>query len=167
MLRRNLIITAAALAVCALPVSAAVAEPMSADHGVSGDYAPPSAATAQQPMSADHGVIGVTAAPAQGHLSADGADAAQGRGIYETDRTPNTLDRPAGGNADTADNGRDLRPVQVPAPTVIRDAPSSGFDWGDAGIGAAGMLALFSIAAGSALLLGGRRRRQGIQALSH
>ena len=32
---------------------------------------------------------------------------------------------------------------------------SGGFDWGDAGIGAAGMLALFSIAAGSALLLMG------------
>jgi hypothetical protein len=168
MLRRNVIITVAALATCALPASTAMAEPMSADHGT-GDYAhgplPPSAEKAQQPMSADHGVV--TAAPAQGHLSADGADAAQARGIYETDRTPNTLDRPAGGNADTADNGRDLPPVQVPAPTVIRDAPSSGFDWGDAGIGAAGMLALFSIAAGSALLLGGRRRRRGVRVATH
>jgi len=39
---------------------------------------------------------------------------------------------------------------------------SGGFDWGDAGIGAAGMLAIFSIAAGSALLLTGRKRRHGI-----
>ncbi|HZN88868.1 MAG TPA: hypothetical protein VFB44_07825 [Thermoleophilaceae bacterium] len=36
---------------------------------------------------------------------------------------------------------------------------SPGFDWGDAGIGAAGMLALFSMAAGSALLVTGHRRR--------
>jgi hypothetical protein len=41
-------------------------------------------------------------------------------------------------------------------------APSGGFDWGDAGIGAAGMLALFSIAAGSTMLLTGRKRRQGV-----
>jgi hypothetical protein len=48
-------------------------------------------------------------------------------------------------------------------PTVVQvSAPSGGFHWGDAGIGAAGMLALFSIAAGSALLLTGRRRRRGV-----
>jgi hypothetical protein len=55
--------------------------------------------------------------------------------------------------------------VRSPAPTVAEPtivASSSGFDWGDAGIGAAGMLALFSIAAGSALLLTSRRRRHGI-----
>jgi hypothetical protein len=34
---------------------------------------------------------------------------------------------------------------------------ASGFDWGNAGIGAAGMLALFSITAGSMLLIAGRR----------
>jgi hypothetical protein len=38
--------------------------------------------------------------------------------------------------------------------------PSSSFDWGDAGIGAAGMLALLSIAAGSTLLVAGWRRRR-------
>jgi hypothetical protein len=53
-------------------------------------------------------------------------------------------------------------------PTVISvDAPSGGFDWGDAGIGAAGMLALFSLAAGSALLIGGRRRRHGVKVATH
>jgi hypothetical protein len=51
-------------------------------------------------------------------------------------------------------------PVQVPQPVVeIRQAPGNGFDWGDAGIGAAGMFALFSIAAGVALTVGSRRRR--------
>jgi hypothetical protein len=59
---------------------------------------------------------------------------------------------------DTRDAGR--TPVEVPTPVVeIREVPGSGFDWGDAGIGAAGMLALFSIAAGLALMVGARRRR--------
>ena len=48
-------------------------------------------------------------------------------------------------------------------PVVEVSSSSGGFDWGDAGIGAAGMLALFSIAAGSALLLTTRKRRQGIE----
>jgi hypothetical protein len=53
-------------------------------------------------------------------------------------------------------------------PAVVEvEAPSGGFDWGDAGIGAAGMLALFSIAAGSALLIGGRRRRHGFKVATH
>jgi hypothetical protein len=54
----------------------------------------------------------------------------------------------------------------VPSVVEVR-APSSGFDWGDAGIGAAGMVALFSIAAGSALLLMGRRRRRDIGVATH
>ena len=59
---------------------------------------------------------------------------------------------------DARDAGR--TPLEVPTPVVeIREVPGSGFDWGDAGIGAAGMLALFSIAAGLALMVGGRRRR--------
>jgi hypothetical protein len=50
-------------------------------------------------------------------------------------------------------------------PAVVElQAPSGGFDWGDAGIGAAGMLALFSIAGGAALLIAGRRRREGVSA---
>jgi hypothetical protein len=68
------------------------------------------------------------------------------------------------GSPDAVDAARDLPPVQIPAPVVqVRELPSGGFDWGDAGIGAAGMLALFSIAAGSGLLLVGRKRRQGVQ----
>jgi hypothetical protein len=47
-------------------------------------------------------------------------------------------------------------------PAVVEvQAPSGGFDWGDAGIGAAGMLALFTIAGGAALLTAGRRRGEG------
>jgi hypothetical protein len=66
---------------------------------------------------------------------------------------------------DARDAGR--TPVDLPTPVVeIREVPASGFDWGDAGIGAAGMLALFSIAAGLALMVGARRRR-GFQVSAH
>ena len=53
--------------------------------------------------------------------------------------------------------------ISASSPVVAVSAPSGGFDWGDAGIGAAGMVALFSIAAGSALLLMGRRRRRDVR----
>jgi hypothetical protein len=50
-------------------------------------------------------------------------------------------------------------------PAIVKvQAPSGGFDWGDAGIGAAGMLALFSIAGGAALLIAGRRRGERVSA---
>jgi hypothetical protein len=63
---------------------------------------------------------------------------------------------------DARDVGRVSPPVQQPV-VQIREVPSNGFDWGDAGIGAAGILAMFSIAAGLTLLVGTRRRRRGIQ----
>jgi hypothetical protein len=163
MLRRNRIITVISVAACALPTSAAIAQQdqpsvVAADHpsvqGGTKDYN-------------GNAATGDSAGPVQGYRSADGADAAQGRGIYETERTPLTLNRPSGGNADTADNGRELPPVEVPAPTVVREAKPSGFDWADAGIGAAGMSALLSIAAGSALFVANRRRRRGLQVATH
>jgi hypothetical protein len=45
------------------------------------------------------------------------------------------------------------------APIVVEMRSSSGFDWGDAGIGAGGMLALVAIAAGGTFVV--TRRRQG------
>lgn len=67
---------------------------------------------------------------------------------------------------DARDHGEGRGTFNAPEVTVVKvadPAPTgSGFDWGDAGIGAAGMLGIFSIAAGSALLLTGRRRRHGI-----
>jgi hypothetical protein len=63
---------------------------------------------------------------------------------------------------DARDAGRISPPVQMPV-VEIREVPENGFDWGDAGIGAAGILAMLSIAAGFTLLLGSRRRRRGVQ----
>ena len=67
---------------------------------------------------------------------------------------------------DARDAGR--TPVEVPTPVVeIREVPSSGFDWGDAGIGAAGILALLSIAGGLALMVTSRRRGDGTEMPAH
>jgi hypothetical protein len=151
MLRRNtLITTAALLAVCAAPASAIPYEDLRSDG--SGDPAPPPSSIA---ASAEEEYRDLR--------SPDARDAAAHRGLYETDEGSHVLNRDYG-SPDAVDAARDLPPVQIPAPVVeVRNLPSGGFDWGDAGIGAAGMLALFSIAAGSALLLTGRRRRRGVQ----
>jgi hypothetical protein len=54
--------------------------------------------------------------------------------------------------------------TEPPAPIVtITESPSGAFDWGDAGIGAAGMVALFGVAGGSVLLLMGRKRRRDVR----
>jgi hypothetical protein len=49
-------------------------------------------------------------------------------------------------------------------PIVVEMRSSSGFDWGDAGIGAGGMLGLVAIAGGATFAV--IRRRQGRAALS-
>lgn len=46
---------------------------------------------------------------------------------------------------------------QAPRPTVV-PAPSGGFDWGDAGVGAAGTLSLLLFAGGSLLVVRQTRR---------
>jgi hypothetical protein len=46
-------------------------------------------------------------------------------------------------------------------PTIVRvSSPNSGFDWGDAGIGAAGGIALSMIGIGSALAVSAHRARR-------
>ena len=50
----------------------------------------------------------------------------------------------------------------TPPATVVRVSPGSGgFDWGDAGIGAAGGFALSMVGLGSALAVSQRRTRHG------
>jgi hypothetical protein len=160
MLRLSHILTTAALvAVCAAPASAATFEQLHSDSSKSAGQA--------YVLNRDYG-------------SPDRIDAAsksQGQ-AYVLNRdygSPDALDaapQPAGteeyvlnrnyGSPDAVDAARNLPPVQIPTSTVEVRGPSSGFDWGAAGIGAAVMLGLSGIAAGSVLLLGGRRRRHGI-----
>ena len=95
----------------------------------------------------------------------DTRDAAAASAASDAQR-PYVLERDYG-SPDAVDAARDLPPVQIPAPVLASAEPASGFDWGDAGFGAAGMLALLSIAAGSALLLTGRKRRNQVRVATH
>jgi hypothetical protein len=68
-------------------------------------------------------------------------------------RTPDTVDPvdPVEPTADLrAPDNRFGQPTGAPAPARVRivEVPSSGFGWGDAGIGAAGMLAVVMLGAG-------------------
>ena len=142
MRRTKLIITTAAvMALCAAPASAVPYDDLRSPDAK--DAARGSAASSYQDL-----------------RSPDAKEAASAAAVVEPSQD---LRSP-----DARDAGRDRPPVEIPTPTVeIRQVPTSGFDWGDAGIGAAGMLALFSIAAGSALLLTTRRRRRSPQMLAH
>jgi hypothetical protein len=54
-------------------------------------------------------------------------------------------------------------PVKVPATTTI-ELPADGFDWGDAGIGAAGGIAVLAMLAGLAMAATHRRRGSRVAA---
>jgi hypothetical protein len=116
-------------------------------------------------------VVAAVAAPvaaAQQDLrSPDAADAAVtalGQRAHDPQaqdfRSPDARDTAAGRGTFTAPRVTVVKVAETP------QATGGGFDWGDAGIGAAGMLALFSIAAGLALMVGARRRR-GLQVSAH
>jgi hypothetical protein len=140
MLRRSHILTTAALlAVCAAPASAATWEQM---NGSDSAAPAPVAEVAPPPSS-------IAAGTANEYQS-----------LRSPDTGPYVLNRDYG-SPDAVDAARDLPPVEITAP--VADEPSSGFDWGDAGIGAAGMLALFGITGGLALLLLARKRRHGVR----
>jgi hypothetical protein len=159
MRRTQLITTAALVAACAAPATAAAQ-----GQDLRSPDTRDAAATAQMEGYQDL-------------RSPDSRDAARPSETrqYSDLRSPDARDvgrRPGSGptqdlrSPDARDAGRP--PVQVPTPIVeIREVPGSGFDWGDAGIGAAGMLALFSIAAGLALMAAGRKRRRGVQLPAH
>lgn len=70
---------------------------------------------------------------------------------------PTSPSTSAAGSASSTSNGGIVHAGA--SPTVIRvQAPSSGFDWGDAGIGAAGGLALAMLGLGGALVVSSQRR---------
>jgi hypothetical protein len=167
MLRRNIILTTAALmAVFALPASAQTYD----------DLRSPDAKDA----AAERGLYADDSSPyvlERSYGSPDAADAARdlppapvaastvthaGPGIY-TDSERRLVESP-----EVQALQRHISSEIRATPTVIAvDGPSGGFDWGDAGIGATGMLALFSIAAGSALMVMSRRRRRGVPVATH
>jgi hypothetical protein len=141
MRRTQLITTAAFVAACAVPATAA--------------------AQGQDLRSPDTRDA-AAAAQAQSYQdlrSPDARDAATAstQTAYQDLRSP-----------DARDVGREPVTVQIPEPVVqIHEVPGSGFDWGDAGIGAAGLLALLSITGGVTLMALGRRRRRGAEVAAH
>jgi hypothetical protein len=81
---------------------------------------------------------------------------------FPTDLTANGSEVPAGSPTVTSQ-------ATIPAtpPTIVRvSAPGSGFDWGDAGIGAAGGFALSMIGIGGALVVAQRRTTRRETALT-
>jgi hypothetical protein len=56
--------------------------------------------------------------------------------------------------------GARIATVSAPPPAMRLEAPGSGFDWGDAGIGAAGGLALSMVGVGGALAVSQHRTRR-------
>ena len=141
MRRTQLITTAALVAACAVPATAAA----QGQDLRSPDTRDAAAAAEEQSY--------------QDLRSPDARDAATAstQTAYQDLRSP-----------DARDVGREPVTVQIPEPVVqIREVPGSGFDWGDAGIGAAGLLALLSITGGVTLMVLGRRRRRGSEVPAH
>jgi opacity protein-like surface antigen len=177
MRRTQLITTAALVAACAVPATAAAhygQNPGSSEvpdaaagakvdysmNAAGGDYAP--AATTQvtqdlrSPDARDAKTEPVTQV-AQDLRSPDARDAK----TEPVTQVAQDLRSP---------DARDAGLPESPTPSTvvdIRQAPASGFDWGDAGIGAAGLLAMLSIAGGLALLVSTRRRRRGSELPAH
>ncbi len=160
MRRTQLIITTAALvATCAVPATAA-AQSQDLRSPDARDAATAAEAQSYQDLRSPDARDAATASEPRQYSDLRSPDA------RDAGRTPDTSVAQDLRSPDARDAGR--TPVEVPTPVVeIREVPGSGFDWGDAGIGAAGMLALFSIAAGLALMAGGRRRRRGFHIPAH
>lgn len=76
------------------------------------------------------------------------------------DINANGSEVPAGSPSMFAHATPPSRPVSPPATIVRVTAPNNGFDWGDAGIGAAGGFALSMVALGGALAVSQSRARR-------
>jgi hypothetical protein len=124
-------------------------------------------------------LLAAFAAPAYAHHGTEpsgSSNAAPAADSYQDLRSPDARDVAIASivsrkqdlrSPDARDAGREPTTVPVPEPVEIREVPGGGFDWGDAGIGAAGLRALLSIAGGVTLLAVGRRRRRDIEAPAH
>ena len=155
MLRRSRILTAGVLMALSVAPGFAVAMPDQPPPSSIAQSAGQSYSDLRSPDARDAALQAAQPQVAQDLRSPDARDAAVQ--AAETPQVAQDLRSP-----DARDVGRVSTPVQQPV-VEIREVPSNGFDWGDAGLGAAGIFAMFSIAAGLTLLLGSRRRRRGIQ----
>jgi len=94
-------------------------------------------------------------------ITPDAIDAGQPKAPQTQDyRSPDAVNPVAPTTDLRAPDNRFGQPTGGPAPTRVRivEVPSSGFGWGDAGIGAAGMLAL--VLAGVGVGMAGTHHRR-------
>ena len=181
MRRIHLITTAALVAACAVPATAAAHYGQNLRSSDTGD----AAAAGGYMYSSDHasaearvqGHAPATTQVTQDLRSPDARDAKTEpvTQVAQDLRSPDARDARTEPitqvaqdlrSPDARDAGRP--PVEVATPVVdIRAAQGGGFDWGDAGIGAAGLLAMLSIAGGLALMVTTRRRRRGSELPAH
>ena len=68
---------------------------------------------------------------------------------------------PAGVNAGLGPSG-EVNPSDAAAAGTTQAGPSTGFDWGDAGVGAAGMLTLIGLGAGAVAITRRSERRHAV-----
>jgi hypothetical protein len=166
MLRRSHILTAVVVLV-------AFAALVPSAYAVYGPATP--AQSADQPVPPPSSIAQSSGQAYQDLRSPDARDAKTVPQVAQDLRSPDARDAAQAAKVEVAQDLRspDARdagrtPVEVPTPVVeIREVPSSGFDWGDAGIGAAGILALLSIAGGLTLMSTSRRRRGGTEMPAH
>ena len=146
----QLITTAAVVAACAVPATAAgqgqdLRSPDARDAAAAGGYMYSSDAASAEARVQGHAPA--TTQVAQDLRSPDARDAR----TEPVTQVAQDLRSP-----DARDAGR--LPAQVATPVVeVRDAAGSGFDWGDAGIGAGSVLALVLIGAGASVAVSHRR----------
>ena len=179
MLRRSHILTAVAvLAMCIVPgfAYAMPDQPVPPPPSSIAESAGPAYQDLRSPDARDAGQQ-VQTQVAQDLRSPDARDAKTEpvTQVAQDLRSPDARDAGEAAKIEVAQDLRspDARDAALPeAPTPdtvveIREVPSTGFDWGDAGIGAAGILALLSIAGGLTLMATSRRRRHGAEMPAH
>ena len=189
MLRRSHILTAVAVLVAFaafVPSAYAIYPPGAFEgDGQSPPPPPPSSIAAGaedqyqslRSVEARHEALGSLAQAPQDLRSPDAKDAKTEpvTQVAQDLRSPDARDAAQAAKVEIAQDLRspDARDAGLPeAPTPdtvveIREVPGNGFDWGDAGIGAAGILALLSIAGGVTLMVSTRRRRHGTEMPAH
>jgi hypothetical protein len=106
------------------------------------------------------GAASPAAAQEQDLRAPDTKDAAECGSITQCGQRPPDLRTP------DAIDAASPRPASTPAPTRVRivEVPSRGFEWGDAGIGAAGALAVIALGAGVGMAGAQRRRSRHVTA---
>jgi hypothetical protein len=104
------------------------------------------------------GVASPALAQQQDLRSPDTKDAAECGSIAQCGERPPDLRTPDAIDA--------ASPTTTPSPTRVRivEVPSNGFEWGDAGIGAAGALAVVALGAGVGMAGAQRRRSRQVSA---